>query len=95
MANIANSRSPIHRGWHYDQINGRLAVEYNGTEVFDFDANDLAIAVATTITTGSLTVGGQVIASASGNLASANGLAAFNGAVTNLTVVDGIVTAAS
>jgi len=40
--------SPTHRGWHYDAQNSRLSARFNGTEVFDFDANDFAIAVAAT-----------------------------------------------
>ena len=38
------------RGWKFDAANGRLAAQYDGTEVFDFDANDMAITAATTIT---------------------------------------------
>src|SRR3990167_671000 len=38
--------SPVHKGWLRDIHNGRLAAVYNGTEVFDFDANDLDVAVA-------------------------------------------------
>ena len=34
---------PRHRGWWNDQINARLVAVYNGTEIFDFDGNDLAI----------------------------------------------------
>ena len=41
------ANASTHRGWREDKVNGRLAAQYNGTEVFDFDANDLAIAVAT------------------------------------------------
>lgn len=37
-----------HRGWLFDATNARLAAVYNGTEVMDFDANDLAITAATT-----------------------------------------------
>lgn len=39
--------------------------------------------------------GAQTVIDASGNLASANGVASFSGAITNLTVANGIVTAAS
>ena len=38
------------RGWRHDATNGRLAAEYDGTEVFDFDANDMAIATALVVT---------------------------------------------
>lgn len=44
---------------------------------------------------GDIYAGSTKISDNSGNLQSANGLASFNGAVTNLTVVNGIVTAAS
>ena len=37
-----------HKGWAYD-VAGRLRALFNGTEVFDFDANDLAITAATTM----------------------------------------------
>lgn len=40
--------SARHRGWAFDAANGRLAAQYNGTEVFDFDANDFAVTAATT-----------------------------------------------
>ena len=39
---------PRHKGWWHDQINGRIVAVYNGTEVFDFDGNDMAIAPITT-----------------------------------------------
>lgn len=39
--------SSTHKGWLNDRTNARLAAVYNGTEVFDFDANDLAITAAT------------------------------------------------
>lgn len=35
---------PRHKGWWNDQINGRLVAVYNGTEIFDFDGNDMAVA---------------------------------------------------
>ena len=33
-----------HRGFLFDAQNGRLAVVYNGTEIWDFDGNDMAVA---------------------------------------------------
>lgn len=42
----ATAQSKRFRGWYFDQVAGRLAAVYNGTEVFDFDANDMAIAQA-------------------------------------------------
>ena len=34
---------PRHRGWWYDQINNRLVATFNGTEIFDFDGNDVVV----------------------------------------------------
>lgn len=33
----------LHRGWKFDAANGRLAAQYDGTEVFDMDADDFAV----------------------------------------------------
>jgi hypothetical protein len=44
MPNLDTPRSPKHKGWFLDQKNGRLAAVYNGTELFDFDGNDLTFA---------------------------------------------------
>ena len=52
--------SPVHRGWLRDIHNGRLAAVYNGTEIFDFDANDFAIAIATAVTGGLQVVSGTL-----------------------------------
>lgn len=46
----ATATSKRFKGWYNDQVNSRLAAVYNGTEVFDFDANDMVITPATTIT---------------------------------------------
>ena len=51
------SPSSIHKGWHFDRANGRLAAVYDATEVFDFDADDLDIAV-NMVASGTLTVDG-------------------------------------
>ena len=51
---------PRHRGWWYDQINGRIVATFNGTEIFDFDGNDLAIAQATAVTGGLQVVSGTL-----------------------------------
>ena len=45
----ANSRSSIHRGFHWDAVNSRLVIEVAGTEVMDMDADDLAIVPNTTV----------------------------------------------
>ena len=42
--------SSTHRGWLFDKTNGRLAAVYDGTEVFDFDADDMVITQALTVT---------------------------------------------
>ena len=44
--------SSTHDGWLKDRANSRLAATYGGTEVFDFDANDMAVAVALTAALG-------------------------------------------
>lgn len=53
--------SSKHRGWKWDQANGRLAALYNGTEVFDFDANDMVVTPALTVT-GALAGSGTITA---------------------------------
>jgi hypothetical protein len=60
---------PSHKGWWDDMKNGRLVAAYNGTEVFDFDANDMVITPNTTVT-GTLASGAATLASATvtGNL---------------------------
>ena len=59
MPHTSATRDPTHRGWWYDSRTGveRMSALFNGTEVFDFDANDLAIAQNTTLA-GTLTVDG-------------------------------------
>lgn len=49
--------SSTRKGWKRDIQNGRLAAVYNDTEVFDFDANDMDIAV-NLVASGTLTVDG-------------------------------------
>ena len=41
--------SSRHRGWLFDPTNGRLAAVYNGTEIFDYDGNDMVITPAVTL----------------------------------------------
>lgn len=48
--------SSTHRGWKFDKTNGRLAALYNGTEVFDFDANDFTVASGITADLSAATV---------------------------------------
>ena len=64
--------SGSHRGWAYDSA-GRLRAMFNGTEVFDFDADDIAVSVAMTSSsrfTSSLT--GNAFVAATGNVAIGN-----------------------
>lgn len=56
--------SSTHKGWLNDRANSRLAAVYNGTEVFDFDANDMAIAVALTTALGQTATTGNITATA-------------------------------
>lgn len=56
--------SSTHKGWLNDRTNSRLAAVYNGTEVFDFDANDMAIAVALTTALGQTATTGNITATA-------------------------------
>lgn len=67
MATAAN-----HRGWLLDRANGRLAAVYDGTEVLDFDANDLAVALALTTALGITATTGDITATA-GNLVATAG----------------------
>ena len=55
--------SSTHKGWLNDRANGRLAAVYNGTEVFDFDANDMVITPAVTLSS-TLSAGATTMASA-------------------------------
>lgn len=69
MAKRSSPQGPnTYRGWFFDEINGRLAAIYNGTEVFDFDADDLAIAQATTVA-GGLTLTATDLEMTAGTLA--------------------------
>jgi len=56
--------SSTHKGWLNDRANSRLAAVYNGTEVFDFDATDMAIALALTTALGQTATTGNITATA-------------------------------
>lgn len=58
----------LRRGWKLDPTNGRLGAEYDGTEVFDFDANDMSVALALTAAS-TLTSTGVLTASAESRIA--------------------------
>lgn len=84
--------SSTHKGWLNDIANSRLAAVYNGTEVFDFDANDMVITPATTVT-GALTASAGVTATTGGLTATAGGLTVTAGnatfTATDLEMTDG------
>ena len=68
MPQQATSTSARAKGWYFDQVNARLAAVFNGTEVFDFDANDVIVTAATTFSStltlnGSPTVGADMFVS--------------------------------
>lgn len=44
MGQNRTAAMPKHKGWWLDGINNRLVAVFNGTEIFDFDGNDLAVA---------------------------------------------------
>ena len=60
--------SSNHRGWLLDRANGRLAAVYDGTEVFDFDADDIAFAQAATFASTINITGVATLAAATGVL---------------------------
>ena len=79
--------SGTRRGWSFDRSNGRLAAVYNDTEVFDLDANDMAVAVALTTTgitnTGAISATTTILSSgATSGIGYATGA---GGAVTQIT----------
>lgn len=67
----ATAQSKRFRGWYFDQVAGRLAAVYNGTEVFDFDANDMAI--AQTLATVGITSASGGITATTGNIVATAG----------------------
>lgn len=63
--NRATALSSKHKGWFLDQVNNRLVACFNGTEIFDFDGNDLAFSVAMALNTP--TVAGDISLSGAGS----------------------------
>ena len=62
-----------HKGWWNDQINGRLVAVYNGTEIFDFDGNDIAVSQTLTSNAALLSsLTGNGFVAATGNAALGN-----------------------
>lgn len=43
---LRSAATQRHRGWWNDQINNRIVATYNGTEIFDWDGNDIVITPA-------------------------------------------------
>ena len=73
MPNLSAAGGRV-KGWWHDMINSRLVAAFNGTEVFDFDGNDMAVAQATTFAS---TVGitGVLTQTGAADFAAAVGLA--------------------
>ena len=70
---LQSAARPTHKGWWNDQINARLVAVYNGTEIFDFDGND--IAVSQTLTSSAALISsltGNAFVAATGNVAIGN-----------------------
>lgn len=86
MPNQATSTSPRAKGWYFDQVNSRLAAVFNGTEVFDFDANDVNFTSAVTFTGGQTFSGAPTFCN---DLIIANGFGLIVGNATQVTVSDG------
>lgn len=58
-----------HKGWWNDQINARLVATYNGTEIFDFDGNDLQVSQTLTSSAAFVsTLTGNAFVAATGNV---------------------------
>lgn len=74
--------SSTHKGWLNDAQNGRLAAVYNGTEVLDFDADDIAFAQNASFA-GEINVTGELkVSGAAGKVGYTTGA---GGVVTQLT----------
>ena len=50
-----------HKGWWLDQANGRLVAVYNGTEIFDYDGNDMVITQNATFSGTTTLTGAQTL----------------------------------
>ena len=60
----ATATSKRLKGWYNDQVNSRLAAVYNGTEVFDFDANDMVVTQAISLSSTLAVTGAQTFTGA-------------------------------
>lgn len=79
--------SSKHKGWLNDIANGRLAAVYNGTEVFDFDANDMAVSQALTVP--ALTASGLVTMQAAATVGTTLGVTGVTTLSDELRVANG------
>ena len=61
------------KGWWNDQVNGRIVAVYNGTEIFDFDGNDIAVSQTATSSAAFISsLTGNAFVAATGNVAIGN-----------------------
>ena len=73
MPQQATSPSGRYKGWFNDQANGRIAAVYNGTEILDFDGNDLGVAQTATSSAAFISsLTGNAFVAATGNVALGN-----------------------
>lgn len=70
---LQTAAKPRHRGWWNDQTNGRIVAVYNGTEILDFDGNDIAVSQTATSSAAFIsTLTGNAFVAATGNVAIGN-----------------------
>ena len=61
------------KGWWNDQVNGRIVAVYNGTEILDFDGNDIAVSQTATSSAAFISsLTGNAFVAATGNVAIGN-----------------------
>ena len=86
---MSNPVSPVHNGWSWDRVNGRLYAYYRGTQVFYITANSIVYLQTYTIS-GGLTTTTSIAAttsiSATTTMTAGTGLTVTTG---NLTVTSG------
>ena len=52
---------PGHRGWWLDGVNNRIVAVFNGTEIFDFDGNDMVVTQNATFSGTTTITGAQTL----------------------------------
>ena len=68
-----SAAKPTAKGWWNDQINGRIVAVYNGTEILDFDGNDIAVSQTATSNAAFISsLTGNAFVAATGNVAIGN-----------------------